>query len=819
MCAPKAVPGVLLWLCLTGPVFAAAPVVNSISPSSGAAGQVLTLTGTGLSNAEVLVGGGTCTPKITPTDSTFSCTLPHSSIRNAPVVARNVAFESSTPVFFTYQPLSCAAGYASPTGFAPCYPCAKGTSQSNQGATSCNPCGIGRFTSIEASSICASCIPGTFSSTTAAHRCQKCGKGSFASSYGSEVCQPCAAGKYAPEQGAAECLQCPAGTASATSGSSSCFACPQGSFTSSPGNTGCQQCQAGTYASQARSQTCLDCPAGTFASTGQKACTACPAGTSSSVARSETCQLCTEGTYSVQNSVVCQNCPEGTSTEEEGAFACVSCLPGQYKETLGSGECQNCPANTYNPFWGASACMLCPEGTLALGEQNTACTGCPEGQYYDTETHTCNPCEKGYYQPWANSMECLPCPVGTFTNELGSTACQTCGVGETTFETGSSSCSACDFGKILLPTQPPRCGQCPPGTMHDEEHKQCVPCPQGSFSSSEGSSACHSCAPRTYQPLEKSSSCMPCPEGHVATAEHTACTACIAQECTQPNTCTARKIGGCCISNDDCNDGNTDTVDTCSYQNRCVHNPNSTPSSPVHFYSTTAQDVFSNVSKNTVVARIEVGGADVDTTLTHIRFAVDTPNPANTRTLHVALHKDANNDGVLDEASTPFAHGYLALNQTSEVLVQEDLPNIAQASLNHWIVTAAYETPPTTPGVVVRNSTILWAWCGVFSLFAIYMLLKTPRIRHAWTMVLCACVLHTLSCNNNQKWVQDPIPSPNNNANNNEAPSSQPPTQPGALLGQPVVSVVLDVGVASADPSVTAFTQGLPVRFLIATTP
>jgi hypothetical protein len=102
----------------------------------------------------------------------------------------------------------CPPGSSSPTGSAPCSPCAAGFFAPSFGMTSCLACPPGSF-SAPGSAVCSVCPAGYFSGA------------------GSAFCTPCPAGFYSAA-GSGTCTPCPPGFISASPGSGQCTPCPPG---------------------------------------------------------------------------------------------------------------------------------------------------------------------------------------------------------------------------------------------------------------------------------------------------------------------------------------------------------------------------------------------------------------------------------------------------------------------------------------------------------------------------------------------------------------------------------------------------------------
>ncbi len=400
-----------------------------------------------------------------------------------------------------------------------------------------------------------SCPIGTFSAATglaAQSECEACPPGMMCLTTGitaSTSATACAAGYYCtrgvstnPPTGTAGGI-CPKG-----------HYCPTGTITPIP-------CQPGTINDNTGSSVSTDCAAcparyycpfrGGYSSLynigvdSSFMCSAgylCLSGALIPTSTAGTNRKCVAGTYCVKGATAETPCPLYQYNPYDGQGACINCPAGRYCGTTGLttyGQCpmgyycptgvdkQPCPAGTYNPTTNletAAQCYPCDPGKYCLGG-NSAADGvcadgyiCPRGAKYQTSaahysyaasqtegltppgsyclagTSGCKsptPCDVGTYQSAYGQNACLPCPVGRY--------CDVTGISDPT----GNMCAAgfyCTGGATTsTPTITTEGGRqctagyyCPAGTTAE------LACPDGTYESRAGSSACQTCPAGFY---------------------------------------------------------------------------------------------------------------------------------------------------------------------------------------------------------------------------------------------------------------------------------------------------------------------------------
>jgi hypothetical protein len=177
------------------------------------------------------------------------------------------------------------------------------------------------------------------------------------------------------------------------------------------------------------------------------------------------------------------------------------------------------------------------------------CTSCAPGEALKAESQcvTCNPgffcpngslmiaCPIGTYSSFAGSStveECVLCSPGTYSLPA-SVACELCDAGS--FCLGGSM-HVCSTGSFSLPGQS-QCQECPTGYFCSSPELQPLPCPPGSFATSQNQSICNLCPSGSWSKQAASScefclqgwyisnstnisGCLPCPAGYFCESSH-----------------------------------------------------------------------------------------------------------------------------------------------------------------------------------------------------------------------------------------------------------------------------------------------------------
>ena len=485
--------------------------------------------------------------------------------------------------------------YKDVTGSTPCTPCPKNTYQVAAGAnssTQCLQCTLFSQTKTNGSRFQQSCLcaPGYFQDST--HTCSVCPVGYYKNVYSNDACLPCGLGMYADSTGMTTCKMC-AGDAQTTNiGKTNGTDCLCNAGYTGLGSANCSPCAAGKYKTALGGQTCIDCAVGyyspvtalaaptcvlcpdysTTVATGSDAvskcvcgvgffddnrtvqqagsalnCVPCPRGKFRQDLTSAECLPCPVGTYSSVNHTadgsvfLCIPCLAGMTTQYTGSMDvtdcmcgfgyyskdltdpldCLPCAPGSYSDMLGPYPCDLCSMETYAASSASSVCTSCQTGSITLQEGSNSSGSCLCDKGYEMVGGVCVMCKQGYFKASPGDTPCMPCAAATYASAEGSTACSLCALFATASaaSTGSPGCT-CIAGYY--------------GSNGDAQiaAKQCLPCPVGTYKSSEGDGACVACPSNTTTAAAASTSiqaCLQCRTGAV-----TECTTfdCACRQCT-----------------------------------------------------------------------------------------------------------------------------------------------------------------------------------------------------------------------------------------------------------------------------------------------
>lgn len=172
----------------------------------------------------------------------------------------------------------------------------------------------------------------------------------------------------------------------------------------------------------------------------------------------------------------------------------------------------------------------------------TAWAACPLGTYSNPPEPYCNPCPAGTYQTVSSVGYCYNCTDGSWS-ETGSASCTNASLGyyATTNHTmqipcppgsfvstegASASCTPAPAGTFVADSASADYQLCPTGTYSEIGATGCTSCESGTFCDEEGCSTCTpiACDPGTYQRGVNSSVCDQCEAGTYCDEEN--CTEC-----------------------------------------------------------------------------------------------------------------------------------------------------------------------------------------------------------------------------------------------------------------------------------------------------
>eukprot|EP00887_Chlorella_sp_A99_P005646 scaffold1.g5646.t1 len=461
------------------------------------------------------------------------------------------------------------------------------------------------------------------------YNCYPCPQGTYSNTVGIYQVGSCLAcnnnDEYGPEEGADTCQKVPLG-AQRTSDSTISY-CPAGKvgLTGSDRST-CVYCPSGYWRpgglATPTNNACLRIPAGWFATsgpTGASGVSMCPPGTASywtmdgtapettaTVALSVTtadptaavwspaidrvrvpatqtqCTACVADTFATASGVSdCARCKAGFEPSTQTFTAVGTGWGGTIATTLVNGYasvkdyasgtetlqtgCSACASRYYKDLTSSSSsCSPCLAGSeTGVSEGAATCTTCPaghinpvKGETVDT-THTVSVTIEGvtkvlsyanvtYYGivsgtvlTWPGDVadtadatrgratSCMPCPKGTMQEDTGAAAhtqCLACPAGYGTDTEGSTSCDPCPIGSYS-PDSQTNCKLAEPGYyVPTEAATSATGCPYGTFAKTAGHHACDNAG--TYAPNAGSKSCKMCPAGTYSKPGARACTPC-----------------------------------------------------------------------------------------------------------------------------------------------------------------------------------------------------------------------------------------------------------------------------------------------------
>lgn len=265
------------------------PIITSINPATGSAGQVMTIFGDRFQcGSEVFgicvtdtnliptitIGNAQCGLFLQPDDGLLSCIIPAGAGANQPVrvtrngdVSNTVFFSYVAPVINNVNPSSGPAAGGnnitiSGNNFGP-GASAGGTNRVDIGAAAC---AINSWSNTFINCRTPAGIGDQPVRVTAGNQLSNSGTYHYNAA-------PCPAGQYGLP---GSCTPCAVGTFSNTAGAASCTPAPPGTYVSFAGQINATMCAVNTYQPDAGSASCLPCAQGFTSGVGAIACTAIP---------------------------------------------------------------------------------------------------------------------------------------------------------------------------------------------------------------------------------------------------------------------------------------------------------------------------------------------------------------------------------------------------------------------------------------------------------------------------------------------------------------------------------------------------------------
>ncbi|KAG9482440.1 hypothetical protein GDO78_011238 [Eleutherodactylus coqui] len=378
----------------------------------------------------------------------------------------------------------CPVGHFCPNGTRSPVPCPPGSFSMAAGLSTleeCQPCPAGHYcpqAGLSDPSLALPCSPGYVCREGSSVPCPsddlhgyRCPAGFYCPS-GASIEIPCDPVTFSPMSGSSMCLPCPAGSSCMHVSTVEPLSCPRGHY-----------CPAMTAVP-------IPCPAGTFnpieGVLTLASCRRCPAGRyCRGEANSEPDGLCSAGFYCEGEAAdkIPQKttrfplngpCPAGHYCPE-GTLSPKPCPVGTLKNATGGSSTDSC-VPCYAGYFCASVGLTSPTGLCSAG------FFCP-GNFTSTSP-TAFLCPKGHFCT-AGSSHPLPCPTGQYQPNTGSHSCTPCQPG-----------FYCQEAVAGHPQPCPPYSYCPAGTLYP------LPCPNGTYTSMEMSG------------LREKGECLPCPPGH-----------------------------------------------------------------------------------------------------------------------------------------------------------------------------------------------------------------------------------------------------------------------------------------------------------------
>jgi len=509
-----------------------------------------------------------------------------------------------------------------------CIPCGVGMYERGDGAidsSACTPCDPGTYTPYEITLDCYPCLPGSYQNNSGSTYCDYCEPGTFSTGYAMDYgnCTQCDVGTYS-HTGYGICPTCPTGmfsTGIASSTCQFCLVCGKGQVYTTPctssQNSTCKtctikpdiasfifttpncdwQCPPGYYQN---ASDCIGCIPGTYQTgigmNSSELCSSCPAGKFQSIHAANhpsNCTLCYAGTYSTMiasyTNQTCILCGPGTVSNKTGSNSSDVCIPCPlgFIPSPNHSICLPCSNGTYCPS-GIDSPTLCepklicdgksvasPLGYIHIVRRN--CTGiisCPPGSncsilqpdkgimqgpvntpHFAVTIGSNTSCNDMNWTKLENLREaidfqsshiilywlsalscspgfilinqtCIPCQNGSYSSYYLS-GCSFCPNGTFSSSIGSTSCTVCQPGTFMSDTGATSCTPCIPGQYQNKNASAyCINCPAGTFGNASQSPVCYPCEIGTTQVNTGQTFCTSCGAGQYNSPGDHNCSTC-----------------------------------------------------------------------------------------------------------------------------------------------------------------------------------------------------------------------------------------------------------------------------------------------------
>ncbi|KAG1708026.1 hypothetical protein DVH05_024711 [Phytophthora capsici] len=404
------------------------------------------------------------------------------------------------------------------------------------------------------------CRPGTFTTEAAQIECRKCENGTVADSFGSRAC----VGAAAPGFGYKELstpLECDAGTSN-NGKWRNCQPCSRGSFTTDTGSRACLPCPKGSFASKTGSVSCEKAPPGSFVQfDGAVRAELCPPNSVAPTKGSAECTPCQFSSFSfLPGGVQCSLAGPGEVYEHvewaslaldlagvdhqdlfdttNGGAAPIDILLQLWMDTLSSYSGSTCTLHVLHVRQHlesvyATRIIVAVETTSVLSTKSTA------GDMIENAIHEATEAAESALGDLLPALGGSNTDGGNDLDSLGDlvTSSSFRDAVARQFDRANLFAGALSFSMMEMSLVEPqfkstRAVPCAPGTFlsfgesSGEGERKCLPCPTGSFSSTNGSLTCEPCPRGTFSPNEGLDMCQPCPIGADAAPGASSCEEC-----------------------------------------------------------------------------------------------------------------------------------------------------------------------------------------------------------------------------------------------------------------------------------------------------
>ena len=216
----------------------------------------------------------------------------------------------------------------------------------------------------------------------------------------------------------------------------------------------------------------------------------------------------------------CRRCDVGSFRSELAVLSCTPCAVDTFADARGTVHCQACPDNSFTAQPGSTSLgdCLCRAGYAWDG---AACVACEPGFFKASDDVSplarppCEACVSPFFSDQYGSIACTECDLNMHSEAPrdSAAACE-CNAGF-----GGEPCTVCFWGTFSA------------GGLPLDQHRECLPCPDGKTTVANASSSISDCVCSpghgTASPDNASAACSPCGNSYYATGFiNTACAHC-----------------------------------------------------------------------------------------------------------------------------------------------------------------------------------------------------------------------------------------------------------------------------------------------------